>query len=79
MIQCIKDAGGPFTDADEVQAYLHDEELSEKTKNIRMKKEMQFARESSTTRQNPIRSLGFSSLNLAGSEETKPLLNSVQV
>ena len=45
----LKDLGGPFTSAEEVQEYIEREEISEKDKQKRMKKEMRFARESSTT------------------------------
>ena len=45
----LKDLGGPFTSAEEVQEYIEREEISEKEKQKRMKKEMRFARESSTT------------------------------
>lgn len=44
----LKAGGGPFTDADQVQAYLDRPGLGEKEKQQRMKKELQFARESST-------------------------------
>ena len=49
LIQALKDAGGPFTEADEVQSYLDNPAINEKVKNSRMKKEIQFARDSSTT------------------------------
>ena len=45
----LKEAGGPFTSAEEVQEFLDMEGISEKDKQKRMKKEMRFARESSTT------------------------------
>ena len=41
--------GGPFTSAKEVQEYLEKEDTTDKDKQKRMKKEMRFARESSTT------------------------------
>ena len=45
----LKESGGPFTSAEEVQVFLQMEDISEKDKQKRMKKEMRFARESSTT------------------------------
>jgi hypothetical protein len=45
----LKICGGPFTNAEEVEQYLGDTTILEKTKQQRMKKEVQFARESSTT------------------------------
>ena len=45
----LKDLGGPFTSAKEVQEYLEKEDTTDKDKQKRMKKEMRFARESSTT------------------------------
>ena len=44
----LKGVGGPFTCADEVRLYLDKEELSEREKQKRLKKEVQFARESTT-------------------------------
>lgn len=49
VLEVLKAAGGPFTNADEVALYLARTDLNEKEKQSRMKKEMQFARESSTT------------------------------
>ena len=48
----LKELGGPFTNAEEVEVYLKDlkNDLNlDKPKQIRMKKEVQFARDSSTT------------------------------
>ena len=45
----LKESGGPFTTAEEVQEFLEREGITEKDKQKRMKKEMRFARESSTT------------------------------
>ena len=44
----LKKVGGPFTNADEIDTFLS-EEASEKEKKDRMKAEMKFARDSSTT------------------------------
>ena len=44
----LKEVGGPFTCADEVRLYLDKEELSEREKQKRLKKEVQFARERTT-------------------------------
>ena len=49
MLDQLKAGGGPFTDADQVQEYLGKLGLSEKEKQARLKKELQFAREISTT------------------------------
>ena len=48
-LEDLKEDGGPFTCAEEVRQFLDNEELTEKVKQKRMKKEIQFARESSTT------------------------------
>ena len=45
----LKAVGSPFTFAEEVQLYLDKEELSERKKQKRLKKEVQFARQSTTT------------------------------
>ena len=45
----LKKLGGPFTDAAEVQSYVQDTEILPKKKKERMKMELQFARDSSTT------------------------------
>ena len=45
----LKEVGSPFTCAEEVQLYLDKEELSERKKQKRLKKEVQFARQSTTT------------------------------
>ena len=49
VLEVLKAAGGRFTNAEEVVLYLARTDLSEKEKQARMKKELQFARESSTT------------------------------
>lgn len=49
LLDLLKAGGGPFTDAEQVQAYLDRPGLVEKEKQQRMKKELQFARVSSTT------------------------------
>lgn len=51
MLEALKEAGGPFTDAAAVQAYLDLEnvEMNAKKKQSRLKLELRFARESSTT------------------------------
>ena len=45
----LKEVGSPFTCAKAVRLYLDKEELSEREKQKRLKKEVQFARESTTT------------------------------
>ena len=45
----LKRLGGPFTNAEEVKVNVDDLEISEKEKKVRMKMELQFARDSSTT------------------------------
>ena len=49
LLEDLKECGGPFTHAEQVEQYLADEDIPEKDKQRRMKKEIQFARESSTT------------------------------
>ena len=49
ILEELKDGGGPFCSAEEVKEFLEREDMSEKDKQKRMKKEMRFARESSTT------------------------------
>ena len=55
MLEDLKKSGGPFTNAEEVETFLKETDVSlkkeenEKRKKVRMKKEVQFARESSTT------------------------------
>ena len=49
ILDNLKEQGGPFTDAEQVQEYLDKEDITDKIKQVRMKKEIQFARESSTT------------------------------
>merc|ERR1712010_39749 len=48
MLEELKQDNGPFTNADEVEEFMA-QEISEKEKQARLKKEMKFARESSTT------------------------------
>ena len=48
-LEILKKAGGPFTDASEVEKFLNDVVVSPEAKKQRMKMEMQFARDSSTT------------------------------
>ena len=45
----LKIVGGPFTNSDMVQEYMDDSDVAEKEKQKRLKLEMQFARESSTS------------------------------
>ena len=49
ILDSLKENGGPFTDADQVKLYLDQEGITDREKQLRMKKEIQFARESSTT------------------------------
>ena len=49
QLEKLKHLGGPFTDASDVDKYLKDSEISPKNKKDRMKMELQFARDSSTT------------------------------
>ena len=51
MMEGLKSLGGPFTNSAEVKEYLEreDPELDARTKQQRLKREVQFARESSTT------------------------------
>ena len=54
MLYILKSRGGPFTDSGEVERFLVDESLSNNAKLQRMKLEVQFARESTSTYlQNP--------------------------
>ena len=48
-LDLLKKSGGPFTNAEEVLEYLDDMSIPEKIKQQRMKSEIQFARDSSTT------------------------------
>ena len=48
MLEDLKGLGGPFTSAEEVEEFLG-KSIPEKEKVARMKKEMKFARDSSTT------------------------------
>ena len=49
MMEALKINGGPFTDAGSVQNYLESVEVGDKEKQSRLKLELRFARESSTT------------------------------
>ena len=49
MMEALKINGGPFTDAGSVQNYLESVEVGDKEKQSRLKLELKFARESSTT------------------------------
>ena len=49
LLEELKEGGGPFTDADRVKEYVDRGGSPEKEKKKRLKKELQFARESSTT------------------------------
>jgi hypothetical protein len=49
LLDELKKVGGPFTDADEVKAYVINTDLEEPIKKKRMKNEVKFARESTTT------------------------------
>ena len=49
MLDDLKADKGPFTNAEEVKLFLADTTLSPKEKQVRMKKEVKFARDSSTT------------------------------
>ena len=49
LLDSLKEHGGPFTDADQVQQFLGKEDILDREKQKRLKKEIQFARESSTT------------------------------
>ena len=44
-----KRLGGPFTDADEVKVYVAGPDITDKEKKVRMKMELQFARDSTIT------------------------------
>ena len=48
LLEYLKTKSGPFTNAEEVEQYIKSD-VSEKEKQARMKKEVQFARDSSTT------------------------------
>ena len=49
LLEALKVDGGPFTDATSVQEYLDNTEVDSKRKQSRLKMELRFARESSTT------------------------------
>ena len=49
MMKALTINGGPFTDEDSVQNYLDIVEVSDKEKQARLKFELRFARENSTT------------------------------
>ena len=48
LLEKLKEVQGPFTNSEEVEEFLA-REIPEKEKQARMKKEIQFARDSSTT------------------------------
>ena len=48
MLEQLKEVNGPFTNAEDVEAYINSD-APEKLKQSRMKMEIKFARESSTT------------------------------
>ena len=48
LLDGLKKAGGPFTDADEVKTYITSSDYPEPVKKKRMKAEIQFARDSTT-------------------------------
>ena len=48
LLEKLKGEKGPFTSAEEVQSYMNSD-MEDKVKQARMKREMQFARDSSTT------------------------------
>ena len=48
MLDTLKSSGGPFTDSQEVEIFLKDNNLDDRAKQKRLKMEIQFARESST-------------------------------
>ena len=48
MLEILKTSGGPFTAAEEVSIFIDDSDVDSKTKQKRMKLEIQFARESTT-------------------------------
>ena len=49
MLEKLKADNGPFTDADMVREYMDNSDICDKLKQNRLKLEVQFARESSTT------------------------------
>ena len=49
LLDELKKVGGPFTDADEVRSYVSSSAIEEPAKKKRMKAEVKFARESTTT------------------------------
>ena len=49
MMAELEKSSGPFTNAEEIQIYLADSSIPDSIKQKRLKKEIQFARESSTT------------------------------
>ena len=56
MLEVLKEGGGPFTEAEQVEKYIADKDIDEKKKQKHMKMEVQFARDSSTTlpKQDPL-------------------------
>ena len=73
LLEDLKECGGPFTHAEQVEQYLADEDIPEKDKQRRMKKEIQFARESSTTlpRVDPIFRIQVTQTNKKRREKTE--------
>ena len=49
MLEKLKLDKGPFTDSERVREYIEDKNIPDKVKQGRLKLEVQFARESSTT------------------------------
>lgn len=49
MLEELKTVGGQFMNADEIDEFLKDRSINDKTKNPRLKKFMQFARDSRVT------------------------------
>ena len=49
LLEQLKILEGPFTNAEEVQEYLENSDVDPKVKQATMKKEVKFARDSSTT------------------------------
>ena len=49
MLEDLKQMSGPFTNADEVKIFLDNNDMTGDVKDRRMKLEVQFARDSSTT------------------------------
>ena len=49
VLEDLKQMGGPFTNADEVKIFLDDNDMTDDAKKRRIKIEVQFTRDSSTT------------------------------